>query len=424
MSELNIPLITRVEGHGHVTIRIEDGELKDVSFGIHEGPRYFEALLVGRRWHEVPEIAARICGICTVIHAIGSAMAVEKASPDFEPPETLEKLRKLLIYSSHIQSHVLHLYFLAWPDYVGKESAIAAYPEYKELVRTAFRIKGKANEMTEILGGRMVHPCTVVPGGFTRGFSLGDLEKYRKRMEEILEDLRRTAEIFASLEYPDVEVSAEHLALYDGESVPLEHGNIRTLGGLEFPPEDYDKHIEEKVIPPNTTKRSYIRGKGFMVGALPRLNMNHRFLRDEVREIFSGFPSNNVHLNNLAQGLESYHFALEAMDIVDEMIAGNEEYHPSRGELRFDGSEGVSAVEAPRGILAHHYRIGKDGRVEYANIITPTAFNFEHIELALKKGLPEFVHLSPEEIKLEAERIIRAYDPCISCSAHVVSVRK
>ncbi len=422
MSEINIPLVTRVEGHGHVNIRLRDKEIEEVSFGIHEGARYFEAILLNRNWAEVPEIAARICGICTVIHAVGAAKAVENASPGFEAPETLEKLRKLLVYSSHIQSHVLHLYFLAWPDYVGKESALAAVPEYRELVKKAFRMKGKANEMTEIIGGRMVHPCTVMPGRLTKSFEIEDLKRYRKRMADILEDLRMSAEIFACLDYPETTVETEHLALHDGKEVPLEHGDMKTIAGPEFPPSDYMRYIEERVVPPNTTKRSYMGGKGFMVGALPRLNINHRFLREEVKEFFSGFPSKNVHLNNLAQALESYHFGLEALDLVDEMIAGNELYSPPKEELRFDGSEGVSAVEAPRGILLHHYRMGKDGRVEFANIITPTAFNFEHIELALKEGLPQFAGSTPEKIKFEAERIIRAYDPCISCSAHVVKV--
>lgn len=421
MSEINIPLITRVEGHGHVSIRIKGKEIEKVSFGIHEGARYFEAILRSRKWSEVPEIASRICGICTIIHAVGAAKAVENAA-GFEADETLKKLRKLLVYSSHIQSHILHLYFLAWPDYVGKGSALETLPEYRELVKKAFKMKEKANEMTEIIGGRMIHPCTVVPGRLTKNFSIKDLEAYRKRMMEIVDEMRNTVEIFVSLDYPKVRVETEHLALYDGKEIPLEHGDMKTLGGKRFPASDYQKYIEERVIPPNTTKRSYIDGKGFMVGALPRLNINHRFLREEVKEFFDGLPSKNIHLNNLAQALESYHFGLEALDIVKEMIDKKEEYVSSRNELRFDGKDGISAVEAPRGILIHHYRIGKNGRVEFANIITPTAMNFEHIELALKEGLPQFGNNPSEKIRFEAERIIRAYDPCISCSAHIIKI--
>ncbi len=418
MKKVDVPLVTRVEGHGHVNIRMDGNRVRDVSFGIHEGPRYFEGILVGRRWDEIPELAARICGICTVIHSVGSAMAIED-SAGFSPPEELDKIRRLLTYSAHIQSHVLHLYFLTWPDYVGKQSALHAYPEYKELVRSAFRMKEKSNEMTEIIGGRMVHPCTVLPGKMTKSFEKKDMKAYTDRMRSILNELRFTAEVFADLEYPDVEVPSEHLALYGGKNVPLLHGELKCTGGLSFPARKYTGHIEERVVPPNTTKRSYIKDKGFMVGALPRLNINHKHLRKEAREIWDSFPSFNIHHNNLAQGLESYHYALEAIDMAEELM--ERPYVPSKENLVFDGGEGVSAVEAPRGILIHHYRVGKSGKVEYANIITPTAFNFEHVEMALKKGLngKEF---DENLLRFEAERIIRAYDPCISCSAHIVRV--
>ncbi len=416
---IEIPLITRVEGHGHLNIRIEDGSV-DVNFGIHEGPRYFEAILVGRKWYEVPEIACRICGICTVIHAMCAAKAVENAA-NFQD-ELLDTYRNLMIYSSHIQSHVLHLYFLAWPDFVNKDSVISAYPEYGEIIKKAFKLKGIANELTEMFGARKVHPATVVPGKFTKDITIRELEYYVKRMKEILPLLKETAEFFSGLNYPDVKTDGVHLALTDDRTVPLYCGDLKIFGGERFSPANYKNYIKEKVVPPNTTKRSYYNGKPIMVGALPRLNINHRYLREEAREFFSS-PSENVMLNNLAQAVECYHYGLVAIETAEELIAKRKEYTSRNVEFRFRNSEGISAVEAPRGVLIHHYVLNGD-EVKYANIITPTAINFEHIERAVYSRVVEIINEDEETIKFEAERVIRAYDPCISCSAHVVKITK
>jgi len=416
---IEIPLITRVEGHGHLSIKIEDGSV-DVNFGIHEGPRYFEAILVGRKWYEVPEIACRICGICTVIHAMCAAQAVENAA-NFQD-ELLETYRNLMIYSSHIQSHVLHLYFLAWPDFVRKDSVISAYPEYGGIIKKAFKMKGIVNELTEIFGARKTHPATVVPGRFTKDITIRELEYYVKKMKEILPLLKETAELFSQIEYPDIRVDGVHLALTDDRTVPLYHGDLKIFGGERFSPVDYKNYIQEKVVPPNTTKRSYYNGKPIMVGALPRLNINHRYLREEAKEFFSS-PSENIMHNNLAQAVECYHYGLVAIETAEELIAKRREYISRKVDFKFRNSEGIAAVEAPRGVLIHHYILNGD-EVKYTNIITPTAINFEHIERAVYSRVVDLINQDEETIKFEAEKVIRAYDPCISCSAHVVKITK
>jgi len=416
---IRIDEITKIEGHANLTVEIEDEELKRVIFGVHEGSRYFEAFMKGKNYMYLHELAGRICGICTVAHELASVKAVENAL-GIQVPENAEKLRELMLISSHIQSHILHLYFLALPDYVNAESVVEIAKRDSEIVKKAFRIKEATNYMTSLLGGRAVQPCTLVPGGFSKRITKEVLERYKKKIEEIYPLLVETAELFLSLEYPDFERRSEYVALYDGKSIPLYEGKIKTLDS-EFEAKEYEKHLKEYVVDYSSAKRSLVDGKDYMVGALARLNLNP-YLRKEVEDLAQAhsvrFPSDRVAWINVAQALENVHYALEAMDIVDEV----KEYEPMRISPKNLDGEGVAAMEAPRGLLIHHYGF-KKGKCTYVNIITPTAMNTENIERNLKYYLSQLVDRDDDYIKIEAEKIIRAYDPCISCSVHVTRIK-
>ena len=417
---IRIDEITKIEGHANLTVEIEDNELKRVIFGVHEGSRYFEAFMQGRSYRYLPELSGRICGICTVAHEISSVRTVEDAL-GIEVSEQVKALRKLMLISSHIQSHVLHLYFLALPDYRGVESVIELAGKDMELVKRAFELKEASNYMTALIGGRAVQPCTIAPGKVTKRITRDTIERYKRKMREIYPFLVETAELFLSLDYPHYERESEYVALWDGKGIPLYEGKIATMSSV-FEPREYGEHLKEWVVDYSSAKRSLIDGRDYMVGALARLNVNGN-LRDEAMEIAERygmrFPTNRVAWINAAQALENVHYALEAIDIAGEL----KEYEPERVDVpRMDG-EGVGAIEAPRGLLIHHYVI-KDGKCRYANIITPTAMNTENIERSLEGYISQLLHEEDERIRMEAEKIIRAYDPCISCSVHVVRIRK
>ena len=413
---ITIGEITRIEGHANLTVEIEDDEVRDVKFGVHEGSRYFESFMVGRPYHHLPELAGRICGICTVAHELSSVLAVEKAL-EIDPGEKVHAVRKLMLYSSHIQSHILHLYFLALPDYVGAGSAIEIANENPEVVKKAFEIKEATNYMTALIGGRAVHPPAIVPGGHTKRITPDILKRYVNKMKEIYPLLEETAELFLSLDYPGYERDCEFVALV-GEKVPLYDGLIGSTRG-KYPQEEYMEHIAEEVVPYSSAKRSTFDGRDYMVGALSRLNLN-RGLREEARELAARygyeFPSGRVAWINAAQALENVHFALEAIELAEEM----KEYEP-RIERGKESGEGVGALEAPRGLLIHHYCM-ENGRARFANVITPTAMNAENIERTLRDRIAEIAGEGDDVIRKEAEKIIRAYDPCISCSVHVLRV--
>ncbi len=415
---IRIEEITKIEGHANLTIEIEDENLKRVIFGVHEGSRYFEAFMVGKSYKYLPELAGRICGICTVAHEIASVRAVEDAL-GMEISEEVEDLRKLMLISSHIQSHILHLYFLALPDYRNVESIIELANKNVNLVKKAFELKEASNYMTELIGGRAVQPCTIVPGKVSKRIGKETIERYIKKMKEIYPFLLDTAELFLSLEYPKYERESEYVALWDGHSIPLYKGEIATLSSI-FDPHQYQEHIREWVVEYSSAKHSLIDGRDYMVGALARLNIN-RNLREEARELAERygvrFPSNRIAWINLAQALENVHFALEAIEIAENL----KEYDPHKVNIPRVSGEGVGVIEAPRGLLIHHYKI-KNGKCTYVNIITPTAMNTENIERNLKGYISQIVSKNDEYIKMEAEKIIRAYDPCISCSVHVTRI--
>ncbi len=415
--KIKIDEITKIEGHANLSIEIEDSAVKNVVFGVHEGSRYFEAFMKGRYYKYLPELSGRICGICTVAHELCSVIAVEKAM-GIEVPESAQNIRKLMLLSSHIQSHVLHLYFLALPDYKNAESILEIANRNINLVKKAFEIKEATNYITALLGGRAVQPCTLKPGGFTKEFSKEDLEKYVKKMKELYPKLVETAELFLSLEYPNYERECEYVALV-GEGIPLYDGDIGTTHG-SFKPEEYNEHIKEFTVQYSSAKHSLVDGKDYMVGALARLNLNPN-LREEAKELADRFgyrfPSNRVAWINAAQALENVHYALEAIEIADSI----KHYTPEKIEHSRKDGVGVGAIEAPRGLLIHHYSI-KNGKSEYVNIITPTAMNAENIERSLRGRISEIADQEDEYIKLEAEKIIRAYDPCISCSVHVTRI--
>ncbi len=416
---IRIGEITKIEGHANLTVEIGDHEVKRVIFGVHEGSRYFEAFMKNRPYYYLHELSGRICGICTVAHEIASIKAVERAL-GIDVPDNARRIRELMLISSHIQSHVLHLYFLALPDYVNAESIIEIAKNNRELVKKAFRIKEATNYMTALLGGRAVQPCTLVPGGFTKRITSTELENYKKKMKELYPLLVETADLFLQLEYPEFERDCEYVALWDGKSVPLYDGKIKSTHHI-FSEEEYEEHLKEYVVEYSSAKRSLIDGQDYMVGALARLNINP-YLKDEAKELAEKygikFPSRKVAWINAAQAVENVHYALEALELADEV----EEYEPRKSPPKNLDGDGVGAIEAPRGLLIHHYSF-KNGKAKKINIITPTAMNTENIERSLKDHLSNLVDESDEVIKMEAEKIIRAYDPCISCSVHVVRTR-
>ncbi len=424
MTVIKLNHICKVEGHAKLHLNIERGKVKTCELAVTEGARFFEGLLKGKHYSDAKEITSRICGICSCGHVVASLKATEAAF-GLEVSKQTDVLRELLTMGERIRSHATHMYLLALPDYLGYDSAIAMAAKYKTEVSRALKIVGVGNKMVETVGGREMHPVSPVVGGFThvinkkeQGFLIDQLHSIRK-------DCEKSAELFLSLDYPRFEHDIENISLLQQEKFPLIHGIIISNRGVSFEPQDYKKFIAEHINHYSNAKFATRDGKGYRTNALARVNLNYELLGNKEKEMVSkskySFPSVNPFLNNAAQGLELMHWTDRAIEMLEGFEFGPEEVlKPSVGEGR-----GVGVVEVPRGILIHDYTHDKKGFIKRANIITPTVQMLQGMQDGITLYVEHLLReksMTNEKLVLEIEKLIRAHDPCFSCSCHFLEV--
>ena len=420
---INVHHLTRVEGHGNIVVDVKNGELKKAELEIVESPRFFESLLRGRPWEEAPYITARICGICAVGHAQASINALEDAL-GVVPSEQTIKLRKLLFNAETMQSHWLHAFFLAAPDFFGAGSALELVGDKPEVVKMALRLKRLANDLGDMIAGRKVHPITMKVNGFTTLPSREDMQDIRKRLVEAREDMETTMNLLQGVAIPDFERATEYVALHLEDEYAWIDGGIRTTDGFDYDVHDYRAVTNEKVVPHSSAKHCSHNRDSYMVGALARFNVNHELLRPEAqavaRELGLQAPCTNPFMNTVAQVVETVHCLEDSIELLDGFLAEGLRREP-RG-VEFRPGTGVGAAEVPRGVLFHEYEIDDTGHIARANCIIPTGQNLANIDADLRALVPQVMDRSKAEITLALEMLVRAYDPCISCSTHLLNV--
>ncbi|MBS7641956.1 MAG: Ni/Fe hydrogenase subunit alpha [Candidatus Bathyarchaeia archaeon] len=420
---IDIPYISRVEGKGSLEIRISGGTIEDLKFKIHEAPRFFEAFLIGRMYYEIHEIVSRICGVCPVTHQITALKSIEKIL-GLELPEHIHHLRELMAIGGILSSHALHLFAMALPDYTGHPDIIAMARDYPDVIKTGFKIKEVGDNLVEIIGGRSVHPVSTIVGGFTSIPTHERLRRFKDKLIEAKNLALKYSSFIVNLDYPTFERRSEHIAFYDSEDYPINSGVVKSTEGLEITEDEYRRWIYEVEVGYSNAKHSYVRNRGsFMVGPLPRVNINYRSLSDDARDILSSspfkFPCFNPFASNIARLAEIVTLIDKALRIIDEKKLEG----VSHVKLEPRAGESSSITEAPRGINFHSYRLNDDGVVTYASIAPPTCQNAANIEADLRVYLKEYLDRSDEEIVRKSEMLIRAYDPCISCATHFLEVR-
>lgn len=425
MSEKSVTVdyVSRVEGQGALNIQVSaDGEVKEAQLRIFEPPKFFESFLVGRKFDEVMELTSRICGVCPVAHQITALRAVENAMGITVSDQTRD-LRKLFALSAHINSNVLNMYFFAVPDLLGYESAVAMIKDYPHIVKRGLKLKKLGNDLTDLIGGKAVHPVTAVVKGFTKIPSKKNIDMFKKRFKEAKKDALETVGMFAKLEIPEFTRKCEHVALSNSKEYAINEGRIVSTEGLNIEESAYRQCFMEKQVPYSYAKHSFVVGRdSFMVGPLARVNLNFNSLSEDAKEVAKGasshkFPNFNPFVAHIARAIELVHDIDECIEIMDHLPLEDEDR-----TVKVKEGEGFAVTEAPRGLLYHHYKINKDGIVTAADIVTPTAHNVNNIEKDLQHLVPKFLHLPSEKIALKCEMLIRAYDPCISCSTHFLKV--
>lgn len=425
MSErIEVHHVTRVEGHGNIVVEISDGHLKECRFDVIETPRFFEAMLRGRPYQEASHITSRICGICATGHATTSLRATEKAL-GVELSEQTKLLRKLTFHGEMLDSHVLHIYMLVAPDFLGVGSVIPLATTHREVVLRALRMKKLAGDICATVTGRHTHPIAMTVGGFTYFPKVSELKALRQRLVASRADVKATVELFASLPWPKFERDTEYISLSKPDEYAFIDGEILSSDGDRLPIEDYQKVTNEYLVEHSSAKFTRHNRKSYMVGALARFNNNSEQLHPTAKEAAQTLglkpKETNPFLNSAAQVVEIVHCVEDAINIIDQLLErGISPEKPA--PVNLTNSNGVGACEVPRGILFHHYWIGEDGKLTGANCIIPTNQNIANLEEDMRAFVPQILDKPVDNIRLSLEMLVRAYDPCISCSVHVLKI--
>jgi len=419
-----VDALARVEGEGAMRVTIRDGRVSDVALRIYEPPRFFEGFLRGRAYTEVPDITARICGICPVAYQMSSVAAIEDAC-GVQVPEQIRALRRLLYCGEWIESHALHVYMLHAPDFLGYTGAVEMAGDHREIVERGLRLKQAGNEILRLVGGRSVHPVNVRVGGFYRAPRPEELRALRERLarerEAALETLRWTG----TLEFPELDREVTLVSLLPGGGdYPVERGRIVSSAGLDIPVSGWGEAFEEEHVAHSTALHARLRGGGrYLVGPLARYANAFERLSPDVREaaLAAGAEpgTRNPFRSIVVRSAEILYACEEAVRLIDAY----EPPDPPAVEVVPRAGVGHGATEAPRGMLYQRYEIDAEGTILAAQITPPTSQNQAAIEEDLTLVVKDRLTLPDERLRHVCEQAIRNHDPCISCATHFLDLQ-
>ena len=416
-----VDYLSRVEGETGITAEIQDGEVT-VRAGVFEAPRFFESFLRGRHYSDVADFTARICGICPVAYQMSAVHAFEKIF-GVEVEEPVRELRRLLYCGEWIESHALHIYLLEGPDFYGAESAWAK-KDYLLIAKRGLSLKKLGNRILTLLGGRPIHPVSVKVGGFSRLPEKKALLSILPGLEDAYEESLREIERAARLPFQDHTMDMECVSLCDPREYPMNHGNVISNRGMDTPMAGFLAAVRESQVEYSTALHAKIRKDGrdspYLVGPIARVNLNAEKLPAEImttmKQCGISPPIMNTRTGIIARSIELSYALHEAMRIIRTYEA------PPEPSVRFEPGEGEATwiTEAPRGMLIHRYALDHEGYVKDCTLIPPTSQNLSLMERDLRDFIQSRTDKPVEFLKKECEKIVRSYDPCISCSVHLV----
>jgi len=415
---IKIDTVARVEGEGALHVAVKDGVVQDVELRIFEPPRFFEAFLQGRHYDEVADIVARICGICPVAYQMSAVHALEQIF-GVQVTGALRDLRRLIYCGEWIESHALHVYMLQAPDFLGYDSGIAMAKDHANMVTRGLRLKKAGNAIMTLLGGRSVHPVSVKVGGFSRVPRRRELESLKDELLWARDAAIETVHWVAGFEFPEFLPDSLFVALRAPDEYPFNEGQIVSGNGLRISATEFERHFAEQQVPYSNALHCTLHGSPYFVGPLARLNLNHDHLSPLARQSLDG-TGLALSLRNPFHGIIAR--SVEILYALEESLRLIERYEPPPSPgvpVVVRPGTGMACTEAPRGILYHRYRVDADGIIREAKIVPPTSQNQSRIEQDLRLFMPRLLSLSDDkEVALACERVIRCYDPCISCATH------
>ena len=416
---IQVDELSRVEGEGALFVRVKDGVIKECKFRIVEPPRFFEAFLRGRSYLEVPDITARICGICPMAYLMGSQQAMEQAL-DIKVTKQIRDLRRIMYCGEWIESHVLHAAMLHAPDFLGLDDVLQLAAKNKAVVQNALQLKKLGNDILEVIGGRAIHPINTRVGGFYKNPDKAALKALMDRLKWGIDTSIEIAKLFGTFDFPDFEYDYHCVSMKHPDEYAIVEGDVVSNRGLHIPVNDFHKHFKEVHAPHTTALQGWSRddNEPYLTGPNARYNNNYEQLskvsKQVAKDIGLGTTCNNPFKSILVRMVETVYACEEAL----RLIKYYEEPEKPFIEGKPRAAEGFGITEAPRGVCYHSYKLDNDGRVLKAVISSPTAQNQPQIERDLFGVVSDNLHLDEKKLQHRCEQTIRNYDPCISCSAH------
>jgi len=421
-AHIHVPVLARVEGEGALELDLRDGRIDTLRLRIYEPPRLFEKFLEGRAYHEVPDMVARICGICPVAYQMSAVQALESIF-GVDPGPWVHSMRRVMYCGEWIQSHALHIHLLAAPDFLGFDSAVAMAAEYPDEVRRGMQLQALGNRLIALLGGRSVHPIGTRVGGFHHAPAVSAVEALLPDLREGIDQAEALVRWCAGLPLPDDDQEFVSVALRHDSEYPMNNGRLVSDDGLDIPIAEFAQHFREHQVPHSTALHATCNGRPYLVGPLARLNLNADRLPQSTRALLADlsvrFPSRNMFHSALARAVEIHAALVEALALLQA-------YRPDvpGAEVTPRAGTGYGCTEAPRGILWHHYDVDDAGHITLATIVPPTSQNQGRIEEDLRLSLEAFGLDHPDaDLRKRGEMVIRNYDPCISCSTHFLRLQ-
>jgi coenzyme F420-reducing hydrogenase alpha subunit len=420
---IHVPVLARVEGEGALDLSIREGRLEHVRLKIFEPPRFFEKFLEGRHYEEVPDIVARICGICPVAYQMSAVHALESIF-GCDPGPWVREMRRLLYCGEWLESHGLHIHLLAAPDFLGYPNAVAMAHEYRDELRRGLQLQHLGNDIIRLLGGRSVHPVGTAVGGFYRAPSPAEVSKLRSRLHDALPLAEELVQWAASLALPHSAQAFTCVSVRHANEYPLNEGTIAGSDGLSLPIAAYEDLFAESHVAHSTALYSHYRGKPYLVGPLARLNLNLDRLPPAVRRNLERtgvpFPSHNMFHSIVARAVEMHFALVEALRIMDDYRMPD----APRVAVTPRAGVGYGCTEAPRGMLWQRWETNDRGEVVSCRIVPPTSQNQARMEDDLRHWVETLGVDSPEDaLRQRCETVLRNYDPCISCATHFLKLK-
>ena len=419
---IKVDALARVEGEGALYVKVKDGVIKDLKFRIFEPPRFFEALLQGKSFRDAPDITARICGICPIAYIMGSSQAMEDAL-GVKVTEPLRDLRRLIYCGEWIESHVLHIYMLHAPDFLGYQDVIQLSRDHPEVVNKGLQLKKLGNRILEVIGGRAVHPVNMQVGGFYRIPRKKEIQALVEPLKWAVEASLNTLQFLSGLDYPDYQYDYTCVSLQHPGEYPITEGCITSNRGLDISVNEFLNYFSEEHVAHSTALHGRLLDtQSYLVGPIARYNNNFSrlsTLAQEAAQEAGLLPiCNNPFHSIMVRAVEVLYACEEALRLAENYQEPDS--HPIK--IVPGSGFGHGCTEAPRGICYHHYELDDDGNILKARIIPPTSQNQRQIERDLWGVVERNLHLSQEDLTWRCEQTIRNYDPCISCATHFLQL--